>query len=344
MPFDLKKMEREEPERYRELMESVDAQRRERDGSDNKGSEPTSSTPHDGKGLALEQENTQLKGEIASLRFDGVRRDKIDVMIPTIIEEAAKGESVTLTEAATKMVTKDVKREVEAAMNAVTESHELGSERFVDEVKARLGKVALESVKEAKEVMGERKTDDLRRSEGVVSEGADFKSINVSTLDGMKKEAGALCEETFGRVTDDNMRHLAPDDIILSKMLGVPAYNEDGTHICAEFPWLDEMIDNQERYLRRAPIKEFFSPTSEMGRSWSLTNRRSRWVRIPRRRLPFLPLSVIGRPEMSLFCITSTASDIFCLGLMVTGSMIIPLSNFLTFSTSSTCRSIERFR
>ena len=70
------------------------------------------------------------------------------------------------------------------------------------------------------------------------------------------------------------------------------------------------------------------------------SKRRSRLVRIPTSR----PSDTTGNPEIRKRSITATASPIFCSGLTVIGSTIIPVSYFLTVSTSAACSSIERFR
>ena len=71
----------------------------------------------------------------------------------------------------------------------------------------------------------------------------------------------------------------------------------------------------------------------------SVSKRRSRLVMIPTN---FLPLT-IGTPEMPNFSITARTSWTLRSGSMVTGSTIIPLSDFLTFSTSVACRAILIF-
>jgi hypothetical protein len=51
----------------------------------------------------------------------------------------------------------------------------------------------------------------------------------------------------------------------------------------------------------------------------------------------------MGTPEMRYFFIISWASTIFWSGSMVMGSMIIPLSDFFTLSTSMAWASMDRF-
>ena len=53
--------------------------------------------------------------------------------------------------------------------------------------------------------------------------------------------------------------------------------------------------------------------------------------------------AVIGTPEMLYWSITSRARPTVADGGSVTGSMMIPLALRLTLSTSSACRSIDRF-
>src|SRR6266581_201608 len=83
-----------------------------------------------------------------------------------------------------------------------------------------------------------------------------------------------------------------------------------------------------------------FVITAETGRSVRVSNRRSRFVKMPSRRPP---RSVTGTPEILNRCISSSASAIFCSGPMVTGSTIMPLSERFTLSTSAACASIGRF-
>ncbi len=79
---------------------------------------------------------------------------------------------------------------------------------------------------------------------------------------------------------------------------------------------------------------------SEMGRSMRVSNRRSRFVRMP----TSLPRSsTTGTPDIRKFAMTSSASEIFWVGRQVTGSTIIPLSERFTLSTSAACESIVRF-
>ena len=56
------------------------------------------------------------------------------------------------------------------------------------------------------------------------------------------------------------------------------------------------------------------------------------------------PFFVTGKPEMPYLFMISWASEIFCSGATVIGSVIMPLSNFLTFSTSAACAQTERLR
>ena len=70
--------------------------------------------------------------------------------------------------------------------------------------------------------------------------------------------------------------------------------------------------------------------TSETFFSRSVSNRKSRLVTIPTSWSPF----VTGTPEMRYFPIKASTSSTFCSGRIVTGSTIIPLSDFLTLSTS----------
>src|SRR5579864_4193657 len=62
-----------------------------------------------------------------------------------------------------------------------------------------------------------------------------------------------------------------------------------------------------------------------------VSKRRSRLVRIPTSRPSFW---VMGTPEILYLRITSSASETFASGDIVTGSTIIPLSDRLTLSTS----------
>ena len=80
-----------------------------------------------------------------------------------------------------------------------------------------------------------------------------------------------------------------------------------------------------------------FVMRSEMGRSMRVSKRRSRFVRMP---TSFPRSSTTGTPEIRKFAMTSSASEIFCVGRHVTGSTIIPLSERLTLSTSAACASI----
>jgi hypothetical protein len=79
---------------------------------------------------------------------------------------------------------------------------------------------------------------------------------------------------------------------------------------------------------------------SEMGRSIRVSNRRSRFVRIP---TSFPRTSTTGTPEIRKFAMTSSASEILWSGRQVTGSTIMPLSERFTLSTSAACASIDMF-
>ncbi len=79
--------------------------------------------------------------------------------------------------------------------------------------------------------------------------------------------------------------------------------------------------------------------TSFTLRSFPRTKRRSRLVRMPTRRFP----SVIGTPEIRNFSISSRARLMGTSGGSVMGFTIIPLSERLTRSTSSTCSAMGRF-
>ena len=68
-----------------------------------------------------------------------------------------------------------------------------------------------------------------------------------------------------------------------------------------------------------------------------VSNRMSRLVTMP---TSLLSSSVIGRPEIRYFFMTSMAFSIFSSGRMVMGSTIMPLSWRLTLSTSSAWSSI----
>jgi len=70
-----------------------------------------------------------------------------------------------------------------------------------------------------------------------------------------------------------------------------------------------------------------------------VSNRKSRFVIIPTSFFPF----VTGIPDILYRAISSMASLIFCSGRIVMGSTIIPLSDFLTFSTSWACSSTPIF-
>ena len=89
---------------------------------------------------------------------------------------------------------------------------------------------------------------------------------------------------------------------------------------------------------RGAVMRRSLVITSETLRFIRVSNRKSRLVRMP---TSFWPL-MTGTPEMRYFFIKSRASDIFASGVMVMGSMIMPLSDFFTLSTSSACRSMGR--
>ena len=52
----------------------------------------------------------------------------------------------------------------------------------------------------------------------------------------------------------------------------------------------------------------------------------------------------MGTPEILYFCMTSSASETFASGDMVTGSTIMPLSDRFTLSTSLACCSMVRLR
>ena len=71
----------------------------------------------------------------------------------------------------------------------------------------------------------------------------------------------------------------------------------------------------------------------------SCTKRTSRLVRMPTRR----PFSTTGKPDTRKSDMRSRASCTVLLGEMVTGSRIMPLSLFLTFSTSRRCRATGMF-
>ena len=83
--------------------------------------------------------------------------------------------------------------------------------------------------------------------------------------------------------------------------------------------------------------------TSAIARLTFVSNRRSRFVRMPTSRPSLLPSSVIGTPEMRYFFISSSASSIRLVGESVIGSTIMPLSDRLTRSTSDACSAIDRF-
>src|SRR5436309_3100735 len=83
-----------------------------------------------------------------------------------------------------------------------------------------------------------------------------------------------------------------------------------------------------------------FVITSPTVRSRRFSKRRSRLVRMP----TSWPPRVTGRPEMRERCMMASASAIGCSGCTVTGSTIIPLSDFFTFSTSSACSATARLR
>ncbi len=73
--------------------------------------------------------------------------------------------------------------------------------------------------------------------------------------------------------------------------------------------------------------------TFSIGCSKLVSNLKSRLVRIP----TSFPSVVIGSPEIRYLSISSRASATFCEGPTVMGSEIIPLSDFLTLSTSCAC-------
>ena len=80
--------------------------------------------------------------------------------------------------------------------------------------------------------------------------------------------------------------------------------------------------------------------TLEIGWSKFVSNLKSRFVRIP----TSFPLRVTGSPEIRYLFITSSASWTLWSGSTVMGSMIIPLSDFFTRSTSTACSSAVLFR
>ena len=79
--------------------------------------------------------------------------------------------------------------------------------------------------------------------------------------------------------------------------------------------------------------------TSRTGSSQRVSNRRSRLVRMP----TSLPFSTTGTPEMRYLAIIASASRMGASGWITMGSVIMPLSERLTLSTSSAWRSMGRF-
>ena len=79
---------------------------------------------------------------------------------------------------------------------------------------------------------------------------------------------------------------------------------------------------------------------SAMGVSPLSRNRRSRRVIMPTSRRPSV---VMGTPEILYWSITSRARATVATGGRVTGSAMMPFALRLTLSTSSACRSIDRF-
>ena len=73
--------------------------------------------------------------------------------------------------------------------------------------------------------------------------------------------------------------------------------------------------------------------------SRSLTKRTSRLVKMPTSLVP----RTTGRPETLNSLIRRKASATLLFGAMVTGAVIMPLSDFFTFSTSSFCCSMLMF-
>lgn len=72
------------------------------------------------------------------------------------------------------------------------------------------------------------------------------------------------------------------------------------------------------------------TPTSSSGLSWSFSDRKSmsREVTMPTSLLSILPVSVTGMPEKPWRIFASNTSPTVCRGLITTGSVMKPCSNF----------------
>lgn len=73
-----------------------------------------------------------------------------------------------------------------------------------------------------------------------------------------------------------------------------------------------------------------YTPTSSRGLSWSFSDRKSMSldVTIPTSLLPILPVSVTGIPEKPCRIFASNTSPTVCRGVITTGSVMKPCSNF----------------
>lgn len=94
--------------------------------------------------------------------------------------------------------------------------------------------------------------------------------------------------------------------------------------------WCSSFLDSSREMPSETVTRWSLVITSAIGVSRLVSNRRSRLVTIPTNCSP----RVTGTPEMRKRSINLSTSRTGCSGVMVTGLMIMPLSDFLTRSTS----------
>lgn len=90
-------------------------------------------------------------------------------------------------------------------------------------------------------------------------------------------------------------------------------------------------LSSQNCFLYTCTYKHIsYTPTSSRGLSWSFSDRKSMSLEVtmPTSLLPILPVSVTGIPEKPWRIFASNTSPTVCRGLITTGSVIKPCSNF----------------
>lgn len=105
--------------------------------------------------------------------------------------------------------------------------------------------------------------------------------------------------------------------------------------------WIQKktMVDYlQQSHLKYMNDQSCFTLTSSRGLSWSFSDRKSMSldVTIPTSLLPILPVSVTGIPEKPCRIFASKTSPTVCRGLITTGSVMKPCSNFWWQQTALT--------